>query len=64
MSGVGWSAPKPHGLMGGERWLLRYSYQKGEMDARQVKQQAVPTKARKRGGGQQCQLPREAEPVD
>lgn len=42
-----------------------YSYQKGEMDARQVKQQVVPTKAREREGVvSSVSCLGEAEPVD
>ena len=65
MSGVGWSAPKPHGLMVGRGGSSEYSYQKGEMDARQVKQQVVPTKAREREGVvSSVSCLGDAEPVD
>lgn len=42
-----------------------YSYWKGEMDARQVKQQVVPTKAREREGVvSSVSCLEETEPVD
>ena len=63
VSGVGWSAPKPHGLMVGRGGSSEYSYWKGEMDARQVKQQVVPTKAREREVVSRVSCLEETEPV-